>query len=73
MKKTKNKISRRDVLKGAVNAGLAAALLPLSGFSNAEQQRSNLIVAENKKQGTTDWQLTYVKSEELRSIHSLYY
>jgi hypothetical protein len=67
MKKSKNKISRRDVLKGAVNAGLAAALLPLSGFSNAEQQRSTLIVAENKKQGTTDWQLTYVKSEELRS------
>ena len=67
MKKLKNKISRRDVLKGAVNAGLAAALLPLSGFSNAEQQRSNLIALENKKQGTTDWQLTYVKSEELRS------
>jgi hypothetical protein len=38
MKKTKNKISRRDVLKVAVNAGLAAALLQLSGFSNAEQQ-----------------------------------
>ena len=67
MKKSKNKISRRDVLKGAVNAGLAAALLPLSGFSNAEQQRSTLIIAENKKQGTTDWQLTYVKSEDLRS------
>ncbi len=67
MKKSKNKISRRDVLKGAAHAGLAAALLPLSGFSNAEQQKSNLIVAENKKPGTTDWQLTFIKSEQFRS------
>ncbi|MBM3402666.1 MAG: hypothetical protein FJY21_10230, partial [Bacteroidetes bacterium] len=67
MRKSKDKLSRRDVIRGAAQAGLAAALLPLSGFSSAEQQRSGLIVAENKKQGTTDWQLTFIKSEQFRS------
>jgi hypothetical protein len=67
MKKSKNKISRRDVLKGAAHAGLAATLLPLSGFSSTETQKSGLIAAENKKPGTTDWQLTFIKSEQFRS------
>ena len=67
MKKSKNKISRREVLKGAAQAGLAAALLPLSGFSELKQEQGGLIVAENEKPGTTDWQLTFVKSEQFRS------
>ena len=47
-------LSRRDLFKGAAAAGLGA--LPASAAG-----RSNAIVAENQKPGTTDWQLTYTK------------
>jgi hypothetical protein len=63
MKKSKNQISRRDILKGAAQAGLAAALLPLSGFSDANLRKRGLITEENKKQGSTDWQLTRVRPD----------
>jgi hypothetical protein len=67
MKKQTNHKSRRKLLIDAARAGLAAALLPLSAFSNAEPQKSGLIIAENEKPGTTDWQLTFIKSEQYRS------
>ena len=67
MKKQTNHKSRRKLLIDAARAGLAAALLPLSAFSNAESQKSGLIIDENKKTGTTDWQLTFIKSEQYRS------
>ena len=63
MEKSKNKISRRDILKGAAQAGLAAALLPLSGFTDVSPGKRGLIVAENKKPGSTDWQLTRVRPD----------
>jgi len=63
MKKSKNQFSRRDILKGAAQAGLAAALLPLSGFSKLSSQKRGLIIAENKKPGALDWQLTRVRAD----------
>ncbi len=64
MEESKNNITRRDVLKGAAQAGLAAALVPLSGFSDVRSEKRGLIVAENKKQGSTDWQLTRVRPDK---------
>ncbi|MES3018391.1 MAG: N,N-dimethylformamidase beta subunit family domain-containing protein [Bacteroidota bacterium] len=63
----KKKISRRKLLVDAAQAGLAATLLPLSAFADDNGKKNNAITAENKKNGTTDWQLTYVKSEQHRS------
>src|SRR5262245_19178577 len=42
---------------------LAAAAITGTGLTPAARQdrRKNLIAAENEKEGTTDWQLTYVK------------
>ncbi|HEY0770207.1 MAG TPA: N,N-dimethylformamidase beta subunit family domain-containing protein, partial [Sphingobacteriaceae bacterium] len=59
----KKNITRRDLLKGAVQAGFASALLPLSGFSNFTTGKRGLIEAENKKTGSADWQLTRVKPD----------
>jgi hypothetical protein len=67
MKKNVNNISRRKLLKNAAQAGLLGVLTPLIGAAETQKSNDGLIAAENKKQGTTDWQLTYVKSEEFRS------
>ena len=48
-------LSRRDVLKGAATAGLAAAIGTTPGCSPKQR---DLILSENEKAGTTDWQLT---------------
>src|SRR5260221_12736232 len=59
--KSKDSISRRDLLKGVVGAGLTASLAPLSGCvgtSTTSAPRRDLIGAENRKPGTTDWLLT---------------
>ena len=45
-------LSRRDLLKGATGAGLAAAL------AGASPARRDLIREENARPGTPDWQLT---------------
>ncbi|HEY0668836.1 MAG TPA: N,N-dimethylformamidase beta subunit family domain-containing protein [Sphingobacteriaceae bacterium] len=59
----KKNITRRDLLKGAVQAGFASALLPLSGFSSFTTGKRGLIEAENKKPGAADWQLTRVRPD----------
>lgn len=67
MKKPANYLTRRELLKGTTQAGLAGALMPLTSFAHTSPRKEGLIAAENKKPGTTDWQLTFVKSEEYRS------
>ena len=47
--------------------GIAGVLSPLAGLANYNPQKKGLIIDENKKPGITDWQLTYVKSENHRS------
>ena len=62
MDKRNNNISRRAVLKDAAQAGLATALSPLAGFGSATQPaKSSVIIEENKKPGSSDWQLTRVR------------
>ncbi|HEY7428251.1 MAG TPA: N,N-dimethylformamidase beta subunit family domain-containing protein [Gemmataceae bacterium] len=54
----KASLSRRDLLRTAVAAGLASSLAPLSAESAAPSpRRRDLIRTENEKPGTTDWLL----------------
>lgn len=68
-----NAESRRKLLKDSVLLGMAGALNPLRGVASTEnpvdreKKKDNIIVKENRNPGTTDWQLTYVKSENYRS------
>jgi len=62
-----NRLTRREVLKGAAQAGLAGAILPLDDHTSANPAKGRLIVEENKKPGTTDWQLTYIRTKDHRS------
>src|SRR5947209_1068882 len=51
--------NRRDLIKGATAAGLAALLQPLAGQTTQPTAAApELIRAENEKPGTTDWMLT---------------
>ena len=67
MKKSKYQITRREVLRGAAHVGLASALIPMSGFTDVSTAGEGLISTENKKPGTTSWQLTYIRSKDYRS------
>jgi hypothetical protein len=67
MKKPFNNLTRREVLKGAAHMGLASALVPLAGLAPAKTAKGGMIAAENSKPGTTDWQLTFISSQDYRS------
>src|SRR5688572_5742113 len=64
-----SRLTRRELLKGVAGAGLAGALA--SGAPGAESKvaagRDNVITRENARPGTTDWQLTFIRSEKFRS------
>jgi len=66
MKKEKNSkqgdnINRRDALKQASVLGVGMSLLPGGINPPASMQKSNLIIEENQKEGSDDWQLTRVR------------
>ncbi len=63
MKKKKH-LTRRELIKGAAGMGIAGAMFPLTGFANSNPQKKGLIVDENNKEGTTDWQLTRVRPDK---------
>lgn len=71
--KKNSRISRRQLLKDSVVIGMGGTLTSLSGAAIAGEQlqedsrKENLIIKENRNPGTTDWQLTYVRSENYRS------
>jgi hypothetical protein len=55
-------LSRRTVLKAAAAAGMASALVSAPASERcAEAARRNAVRNENKRGGTTDWQLTYTR------------
>jgi len=68
MKNSPKHLSRRELIKGAALAGVAGAIGTLPGCSSTGSLRKGLIADENKKPGTTDWQLTYVRSRDYRSV-----
>lgn len=55
------KLDRRDLLKAAAAAGFVGPLLSGSQSASAAPAASRRIVEENRKPGTTEWQLTYVR------------
>src|SRR5438105_2218485 len=60
------KLGRRELLTTAVAAGIVGGGLSTSErisltAAAAQQARASLLVDENKKPGTTDWQLTYTR------------
>src|SRR5688500_167598 len=62
-----NRLTRREVIKGAAQAGVAGIMLPLDGLTSAHPAKAKLIVEENKKPGTAEWQLTYIRTKDHRS------
>lgn len=60
----KNEISRRDMLKGAAQAGLAGTLLPWSAITGENSSKRSFIAEENAKEGSLDWQLTRVRPDK---------
>lgn len=66
-KKNVRNLSRRNALKGIAQAGFAASLTPAKAFGGTAYPKKNIITEENRKEGTTDWQLTYVRSKDHRS------
>lgn len=61
------KLSRRQLMKSAVAAGLLMPGAAPAVHPPRAQTASNRIAAENQLPGTTDWQLTYVLSRDYRS------
>ncbi len=61
----REKLARRDVLKGAIasSAALASGSLQVPAFADVKAAPS-LIQRENEKSGSTDWQLTRVRVNE---------
>lgn len=63
--KNKNQFTRRDILKVAAGTGMFLSLGSLSyPFAGKKSPKDNSIVIENKKKGTTDWQLTRVRPDK---------
>lgn len=58
------KQSRRKLLKDVTRAGITGVLSPLTAFNTGNLPKNGLIVAENKKPGTRDWQLTRIRADK---------
>jgi hypothetical protein len=59
-----HEIPRREAIKKTARFGLGGALLTTPRFPVVDQMVQNPIVLENTKEGSTDWQLTRVRSDE---------
>lgn len=53
--------SRRDLLKAAATAGVAASLAPLAHGAATAARRTEAIAQENARAGTSDWLLTQTR------------
>ncbi|MCO5240058.1 MAG: hypothetical protein M9904_08375 [Chitinophagaceae bacterium] len=68
MKKESDNLTRRELLKEAAQMGLLGTMTTsLKEAAPLNLPKKGLIVNENRHEGTTDWQLTYVRSENYRS------
>ena len=61
------RLTRRELLKTGAAAGIAAALGSATVRTAPIAPKSNPVTRENSLPGTTDWQLTFVRSQKLRS------
>jgi hypothetical protein len=64
-----NRLTRREVLKGAVGVALGSAMPALAAGAqlSAAPSREGIIARENARPGTTDWQLPFIRSIKYRS------
>jgi hypothetical protein len=61
-------LTRRELLKSAAKLGLTGALAPLTATAAGPAPATRgVIIDENRRPGTTDWQLTFVRTEHFRS------
>jgi hypothetical protein len=62
-------LTRRDLLKGAARMGLAGAVTSLATGAQPLPARpgDGVIARENSRPGTSDWQLTFIRSKDYRS------
>jgi hypothetical protein len=65
LNQSSSRLPRREWLKGIAGASLASVIA--GGGEAAQAARSGIIAQENAKPGTTDWQLTFIKSRDVRS------
>src|SRR5690554_6100232 len=56
------KLTRREALRDAAQAGLGGLVFPDTFVERAGKNK--LIIQENKKPGSTDWQLTRVRYDQ---------
>ncbi len=56
MQKNKSQLSRRELIRGAAQAGLVSVLLPVTGFS-APHSKNGLLTGEDNEQVSPDGQL----------------
>lgn len=63
----KSYFTRREIIKMAAGTSLAVSANLPTVFAGKKEPKDNPIIRENKKIGTTDWQLTYIKSTGFRS------
>jgi hypothetical protein len=54
-------LDRRELLRGLAGAAALTALAPASARPAGEPRAAERIRAENDREGTTDWQLTYTR------------
>jgi hypothetical protein len=62
--KNKNHLSRRAAIKLAAGTGASLSMGTLPSFADSLPQKENPILLENRKTGSTDWQLTRVRPDE---------
>lgn len=62
--------SRRDVLKSALAASLAVPAAAGDASAADEKSQTNLIVQENARPGTRDWQLTRMRLDKTGGVRS---
>ena len=62
--KNKNHLSRRAAIKLAAGTGVSLSMGTLQSLADTLPQKENPIILENRKTGSTDWQLTRVRPDE---------
>ena len=60
-------LTRRELLKRAAHASLAGVVASTASGAQPTRGRDDVIARENARPGTTDWQLTFIRSQNLRS------
>jgi len=64
MKESYKGLTRREMIRDAAVIGLAASVPSLPSFVQKSKKKGNLIVEENSRPGTLEWQLQYTRFDD---------